>query len=247
MAVPPVIALRAASGPVPPPPAPAEWTFEAAKRVWKPMTRAVQHVGIPGYGWQAGVFWDGGLLIGPQGEARFLSDAVWQQESAPLGFNLLEVAVGYGDPPKFLERPCMMDSHVKRSLEDGRLPIPNVRTEDGDLVWNETVCAHLFDRRMEEGMKPRREDLLVIHAQFKVRNTGRRRGTGHLWLYFGDTSQVTVSYTHLDVYKRQVQGRRWICGPPETSGLGLELNEGKHPPVADSRAIRRLRRIPGLP
>jgi hypothetical protein len=198
MALPLGIGLRASSETlserVPLPSEPAEWTFEAAKRVWKPMTRAVQHVGVPGYGWQAGTFWDGGLLIGPQGEARFLSDAVWQQESAPLGFNLLEVAVGFGDAPKFLERPCMMDSHVKRGLEDGRLPIPNVRTEDGDLVWNETVWAHLFDRRMEEGMKPRRDDLLVVHAWFKVRNTGSSNRTGHLWLHFGDTSQVILGY-----------------------------------------------------
>jgi hypothetical protein len=47
-----------------------EWTFEEAKKFWKPMTRAVQHVGVPGYGWQAGVFWDGSLLFGPLNEFR---------------------------------------------------------------------------------------------------------------------------------------------------------------------------------
>jgi hypothetical protein len=42
-----------------------EWTFEDAKKVWKPMTRAVQHVGVPGFQWKGGVLWDGSLVFGP--------------------------------------------------------------------------------------------------------------------------------------------------------------------------------------
>ncbi len=170
-----------------------EWTLEEAKRVWKPMTRAVQHVGVPGHEWQAGVFWDGALLFGPLGWSRD-NLAVMQQEFAPLGYNLLEVAVGYGDPVRFIERPYMHDSHIQRSLEDGRLPIPHIRTKDDDLHWDESVWAHLLDRRIEEGMRPRREDVLVVHAGFKVRNAGSSPQKGHLWLHFGDTSQVELGY-----------------------------------------------------
>jgi hypothetical protein len=44
----------------------AEWTLEQARKCWKPMTRAVQHVGVPGYEFQTGVMWDGALVFGPR-------------------------------------------------------------------------------------------------------------------------------------------------------------------------------------
>jgi hypothetical protein len=41
---------------------PGEWTLEEARKHWKPMVRPVQHVGLPGYQFQAGVLWDGSLV-----------------------------------------------------------------------------------------------------------------------------------------------------------------------------------------
>jgi hypothetical protein len=42
-----------------------EWTSERAEKLWSPMVRPVQHVGIPGYQFQTGVMWDGSLIFGP--------------------------------------------------------------------------------------------------------------------------------------------------------------------------------------
>src|ERR1017187_10384837 len=64
-----------------------EWTWEEARKLWKPMTRAVQHVGVPGYEWQAGVLWDGSLVFGPLAEFRYTPVLV--KECAPLGRNML--------------------------------------------------------------------------------------------------------------------------------------------------------------
>ena len=58
----------------------------------------------------------------------------------------------------------------------------------------ETVFAHLLDRQLDEGMKPKPDDVLVVHALFSVRNTGYARRSGHLWLPCGDTSQVNLGY-----------------------------------------------------
>ena len=151
-------------------PADREWTFEEAKKLWKPMTRAVQHVGVPGYGWQAGVLWDGSLLFGPLNEFR--ATPAMAKECAPLGRNLLNVAIGYGDPVRFQERSGIEDAKFQRGLEDGRLPLPHVSTHDGELLWVETVFAHLLDRNLEDGMSPSPDDVLVVQARFNVRNSG---------------------------------------------------------------------------
>jgi len=169
----------------------AEWTFERAKDIWKPMSRAVAHVGVPGYQWQAGILWDGSLFFGP--ERRRLA-GVAMEETAPLGNNLLHISIGYGHPAKFLDRRAIGNPAIRRSLDEGRLPIPHVQVKDGDLEWDESVFAHLLDRRLEDGLQPRPEDLLIVRALFRVRNGSGRSATGHLWLHFGDTSQVALGY-----------------------------------------------------
>lgn len=168
-----------------------EWTLDAALRQWHPMARAIQHVGVPGYQWQGGVFWDGSLFFGPLSSREL---PALKKETKPLGPNLLNMSVGYGDRPEFLERPGIGDSRVRRYLEAGRLPLPHIETKDGALVWTETVFAHLLDRALEEGMKPLPDDMLVVQAKFRVRNSGLVPAVGHLWLHFGDTTDMTLGY-----------------------------------------------------
>jgi len=54
--------------------------------------------------------------------------------------------------------------------------------------------AHLLGREPGEGMRPKPDDVLVVHAVFNVRNTGHAQRAGHLWLHFGDTRQVSFGY-----------------------------------------------------
>jgi hypothetical protein len=168
-----------------------EWTFEEARKKWMPMTRAVQHAGVPGYQFQVGVMWDGSLLFGP---LEFLDLDVMKREAASLGNHFLHLCVGYGDRMRFIDRRGAGNAAICRGLEDGRLPIPHVETRDGGLLWHETVFAHLLGRGLEDGMEPSADDVLVAHARFRVRNTGSAASSGHLWLYFGDTSQVRFGY-----------------------------------------------------
>ena len=168
-----------------------EWTLERARDTWRPMVHPVEHVGVPGYQFQAGVMWDGSLVFGPLG-FRYLG--VMQREVAPLGSNLLHVSVGFGDPMRFVDRKGTNRPGLRRWLEDGRVPIPHVETRDGWLVWDQCVFAHLLGRDFAEGMSPRNDDTLVAHSTFTVRNTGSEPAVGHLWLHFGDTSQVWLGY-----------------------------------------------------
>ena len=170
----------------------AEWTLEDAQKYWNPMTRLVQHVGVPGYEWQAGVLWDGGVLIGPVKDAR--ENAGVAKEVKLLGNNLLHVSVGFGNPARFMDRRAAGNAAAHRKLEAGNLPIPHIQTEDGALIWNQVVYAHLLDRALEEGMEPREDDLLVVQAGFSVRNTAAVACDGHLWFHFGDTSQIHLGY-----------------------------------------------------
>jgi hypothetical protein len=168
-----------------------EWTLEQARRCWKPMSRAVQHVGVPGYQFQTGVLWDGALVFGP----TFFRDLkVMQQELAPLGNHLLHVSFGYGQPMRLVDRKGTNSPLVRRWLEGGRLPIPHVETRDGDLTWEETVFAQLLGRPAQDWMDPKRDDVLLTHAVFRVRNNGYADRSGHLWIHFGDTSQVHLGY-----------------------------------------------------
>ena len=125
----------------------AEWTLEQARKCWKPMTRAVQHVGVPGYEFQTGVMWDGALVFGPLG---FRELKVMQQEIAPLGNHYLHVSFGYGEPMRLVDRQGTNSPSIRRSIEGGRLPIPSIETRDGDLAWTETVFAHLLDRPADQ-------------------------------------------------------------------------------------------------
>lgn len=179
----------------PPPATPQEWTLESARKEWQPMTRAVAHVGVPGYEWQAGVLWDGSLVFGPllfsfpSGPAQALLD-----ECAPLGNHFLHLSVGYGSPLQFLDRAAVGNPAVQRGLEEGKLPLPHVRTTQGDLAWDEGVFAHLLNRKFEEGMQPKTSDILVVHARFTVTNSAPEARTAHLWLHFGDTSRIRYGY-----------------------------------------------------
>jgi hypothetical protein len=168
-----------------------EWTSEQALACWKPMVRPVEHVGIPGYEFQTGVLWDGSLVFGPLG---FRELKVMQAETADLGDNLLHVSVAFGEPPHFADRKGTNAPAIRRWLGDGRLPIPTVETPDGDLVWRETVFAHLLGRKAEDGMTPEPGDVLVTHALFRVTNTSKTPQQAHLWLHLGDTSQVHFGY-----------------------------------------------------
>jgi hypothetical protein len=169
----------------------AEWTVGQARKCWKPMTRAVQHVGVPGYQFQTGVMWDGALVFGP---LQFRELKVMQQEIAPLGNHYLHVSFGFGDPMRLVDRQGTNNPLIRRGLEGGRLPIPHIETRDGDLSWTETVFAHLLGRAADQWLDAGQDDVLVTQAVFCVRNTGYAKRTGHLWMHFGDTGQVQFGY-----------------------------------------------------
>jgi hypothetical protein len=183
----------------------AEWTLEQARKCWKPMTRAVQHVGVPGYQFQTGVMWDGAVVFGPLA-ARELK--VMRQELAPLGNTNLHLSFGYGEPMRLVDRGGTNNPLIRRSLEGGRHPIPHIETRDGDLTWQETVFAQLLGRPADQWMDANDDDTLVTHVIFKVKNAGHARRTGHLWMHFGDTSQVHFGYK---------------CGQSPELGNGKEL------------------------
>ncbi len=170
---------------------PPEWTLEQARSCWQGMVRPVQHVGVPGYQFQAAVMWDGALVFGP---LDFRQLKVMQAELAPLGETRLHLSVGFGQPMRLVDRQGTANPALRRELEEGRLPIPRVVTQDGGLAWEETVFAHLLGRALDEGMKPRADDMLVVHALFRAKNTGFAHRSAHLWLHFGDTSQVHLGY-----------------------------------------------------
>jgi hypothetical protein len=169
----------------------AEWTLEQARKCWKPMTHAVQHVGVPGYEFQTGVMWDGALLFGPLG---FRELKVMKQETAPLGNHYLHVSFGYGEPMRMVDRQGTGSPAIRKSLEGGRHPIPTIETRDGDLAWTETVFAHLLDRSADQWLDAKKDDTLVTHAVIRVENTGYAKRTGRLWMHFGDTGQVQFGY-----------------------------------------------------
>lgn len=175
----------------PNPSAAEEWTFERAKNEWMPMFRPVAHVGVPGYQFQAAVLWDGALVFGPLGME---DHGAMQKELATLGPHRLHLSVGYGSPLRFPDRAATGVPTVRRSLADGRLPMPQVLVQDGDLAWEEAVFAHLLGRQPSEGLQPRADDQLIVQTRFRVRNTGRQAKVGHLWLHLGDTSRVTFGY-----------------------------------------------------
>ncbi|MBM3998033.1 MAG: hypothetical protein FJ297_00575 [Planctomycetes bacterium] len=168
-----------------------EWTLEQARACWQPMVRPVQHVGVPGYQFQAGVMWDGSLVFGP---LDWLQLQVMRAERAPLGETRLHLSVGFGDSMRFVDRKGTANPLLRRWLEEGRLPIPHVLTRDGDLTWDETVFAHLLDGEFDDGMKLAKNGTLVTHAVFRVKNEGLVHRTGHLWLHFGTTDKVHFGY-----------------------------------------------------
>ncbi|MEW6073764.1 MAG: hypothetical protein AB1726_14360 [Planctomycetota bacterium] len=186
-----VLVLASLLGPSPLLAAQAEWTLPAARDCWEPMRRPVQHVGVPGYQFQTGVMWNGALVCGPL-DVRDLP--VLAEELAPLGENALHFTVGFGEPLRIVDRQGTNHPDLARWLEEGRLPIPVVETRDGDLLWRETVFAHLLGRAMADGMEPRPDDVLVTHVQFEVENHGAAPAIAHLWLHFGTPASVRFGY-----------------------------------------------------
>lgn len=174
-----------------------EWSFERAAAVWRPMTKAIAHVGVPGYQWQAAVLWDGGIVFGPlgfRGNDPSFGASELPAEFAALGDNLLHLSCGYGDCCTLFDYRGNGNPAVERRLEDGRLPIPHIRTIDGDLAWDEMVFAHISGRRCEDALAPLPTDLLIVRAVFTVTNTGPKAAHGHLWMQFGDASQTQFGY-----------------------------------------------------
>ncbi len=170
----------------------AEWTFEKARKLWKPMQHSVAHVGVPGYEWQAGVLWNGGLFFGPEADLR--KEAGMKEETAELGNNLLHVSVGYGSEIEFHDRLGRGSAHVRHSLEDGYLPIPHIATQHDGLDWEQTVFARLLGKKLTDGMHPADNDVLVVFTRFRASNPSAKPASGHLWLHFGDTSQINYGY-----------------------------------------------------
>ncbi|MBI4586245.1 MAG: hypothetical protein HY717_19720 [Planctomycetes bacterium] len=169
----------------------AEWTLEEAISHWQPMVRPVQHVGVPGYPFQAAVLWDGALVFGP---LDFRQLKVMQEEIASLGDNLLHLSFAHGDPPRFLDRRGSGSPALRRFLELGRLPIPHVVARCIGLEWDERVFAHLLGRPLDRHPEPRPDDLLVVQASFTAYNPGPGKRTGRLWMHFGDTSAIQLGY-----------------------------------------------------
>jgi hypothetical protein len=179
--------------------APPEWDFARAAPLWTPQTKAVQHVGVPGYQWQTAVLWDGSLAFGPFGFRKIeefpgARMEKFFEEFGKLGNNRLHLSFAYGDRAKFFDFSGRTSKAIKKRLEDGRLPIPHVETADGDFAWEELVYAHLLGRPMEDGMRPHPDDVLVTHAVFTVRNNGPSPRAARLWMYFGDASAVRFGY-----------------------------------------------------
>src|SRR5437870_11597397 len=117
-----------------------------------------------------------------------------KEETAQLGDNALHVSIGYGNNIEFPDRLGRGGNNVTRELEDGYLPIPHVRTSHEGLQWEETVFARLLDRRISEGLQPNESDVLGVFVNIQVKNASVEAKTGHLWLHFGDTSQIRYGY-----------------------------------------------------
>lgn len=167
------------------------WTLERARALWSPMVRPVEHVGVPGYGFQCGVLWDGGLVFGP---LDFLGLEVMKRELAPLGDAALHVSVAFGDPPRFVDRPGSASPQIRRWLEEGCLPIPTVETREGGFTWRETVFADLIDPLAQtDSPRPVNEPIVVV-ARFLVTNETSAPATAHLTLHFGETGAVHYGY-----------------------------------------------------
>jgi hypothetical protein len=135
--------------------------------------------------------WDGALVFGP---LDFRQLKVMQAELEPLSENRLHLSLGFGEPMRLMDRQGTGSPIVRRQLEEGRLPIPHVITEEGGLSWDECVFAHLLGRKPEAGLRPRADDVLVVQALFTVRNRNPAPRAAHLWLHFGDTTQVRFGY-----------------------------------------------------
>lgn len=165
--------------------------MEVALRQWAPMSRPVQHVGVPGCQWQAGVYWNGSLIFGQiLHRVTYVHPRLAEELAlADVGDNLLHVTAAYGSSPRVYDRTGTGSSSVRRGLENGRLPIPWIETRDADgVTWHQTVFAYLLGRNLEDGQDPRPDDQLLVECRFTAANTTNAARTGRLWLHFADTS-----------------------------------------------------------
>jgi len=176
-----------------------EWDFTRATNEWAPITKAVQHVGVPGYQWQTAVLWNGSVAFGPFGFRKIEEFPGAKIEKffeafEQLGNNRMHLSFAFGNSAKFFDFPGRGGKGIERGLEEGRLPIPHVEISDGGLVWEEVVYAHLLGRALADGMDPRPDDVLVTHVLFTVRNENEKARPARLWMHFGDASQVWFGY-----------------------------------------------------
>ncbi len=167
-----------------------EWTFEAAQRCWSPMVHPVMHVGVPGYSLQCGMMWDGSLLFGPLC-ADFPAMA---KEIEPLGAPMQLVSFGFGERCEQVDRAKAVDPRARRSLLEGRLPIPRFDFDDAGLRWSEQLFAQLLDRPLAAGMTPRDDDRMLVHSLWRVENASPLRRTAQLWIHFGTLEGVAFGY-----------------------------------------------------
>ena len=184
-------------------PAP-EWTYEQAAKIWKPMTRAVQHVGVPGCQWQTGVMWDGALLFGPL-DFRYLS--VMQDELKLLGSRgehrkgiktlwVIASTSQWRTGVRCTSRTGWAQANPPfgAGWKMGGCLFPAWRLPMATSSGRRAFLLDLLNRDFAEGMDSQPDDLPITHAIFKVRNRGSQPQVGHLWLHFADTTQVTLGY-----------------------------------------------------
>jgi hypothetical protein len=152
----------------------SEWTYERARELWKPMTRGVEHVGVPGYEWQTGVLWNGALFFGPEVDSR--GTAGMHEEATRLGDNTLHISIGYGPEIDFPDRLGAGNVELRQQLDHGYMPLPKVLMQHDGLDWEETVFGRLLGRSMEEGMHPAEDDVLVAFVRLKAVNRSAKQG-----------------------------------------------------------------------
>lgn len=170
-----------------------EYTFDRAIENWQLPRRGVIHIGIPGYQWQAGVFWDGSLLFGPTNSLRNVSAV--SKECIELGDNQAHVSFAYGSPMRFIDRRGNANPVIKRSFFDNLFPIPEISFIQDGIRYEQTVFANFLDNPPEYGMvKSEGTDTLITCSKFEVSNPSSKKRSSSVWIYFGDLAHTRYFY-----------------------------------------------------
>lgn len=72
--------------------------------------------------------------------------------------------MGYGEPMRFPDRRGTASPELHRWLDESRLPLPHIATQEGEVDWEETVFAHLLGREFKVSSRPSAGAVLVVHA-----------------------------------------------------------------------------------